>query len=248
MKNLRLRHILTVLVIILPTAVHGAQICGRISGNVIHASDGHGYMGVKGGTHSGTQWEAVELNNAFDFGCLNYTSDISSPGDLELFHHYLSYASVQTNRYSCAMKNRYSSSGCVACPDGSVASDNDFHQETECRLMTGPDVCRSMQYFTPSGECKSCPMGSFGSNPADDSMHGSPVCDFCSEGYYWPGDDATSCVLCPLGEGEVVGTLKPPSLIVKQRRSITECCKSSSTEFIDNVGTYSFSEECCYSE
>ncbi len=251
MKNLRLTHILTAMVFILPTAVHGAQICGRISGSVIHTPDGQGYMGLKGGTHTGASWEAVELNNAFDYVCLNYTADISTSEDLDLFHHYLSYSSVETNTYACAKEKRYSSSGCVACDNG-YASETDNHKKTTCTMTPPPIIqCPPTQYFTPAG-CQTCPSGSLGADPMmliPGQYHSNIVCDYCAPGYYWPGGAAIFCEPCPAMPGATQAVPSPtPSLTVKYRRPITECCEPANKEFTDSSGTYTLSDTCCYSE
>ncbi len=291
MKNLRLTHILTVMVIILPTAVHGAQIgyltvCGTIPGWTVR-DHGHDYGCLKDGTYQTdhSNWVDPDPSDKFDYVCLDYLHDISTEADLELWHHYLSYCSPRTDTYACAKEKRYSSSGCttctggyasktdnhqttscryckpnyyytdsgcVPCPSGQVTSGADFHQETSCKTtspVTPPvplGICVPVQYAASSTECKPCERGSAGSDGAPGTTHGNRVCNYCSGNFYW-NETTSSCVPCPLADGED-DTLIPLLSVYKYKRPITECCKSPSTEFTDISGTYSFTAECCYSD
>ena len=135
--------------------------------------------------------------------------------------------------------NQLEATGCISCPAGWFQND-DYSQECfECPqgFTSGEGAaecyyCSAGSYLDASGQCLSCPAGTYSCDRAvscDDcpegswSNSGATVCQFCSAGFYldvnthncnpcpadtFSGERATICTACPYGSYAAEGSVE----------------------------------------
>lgn len=135
-------------------------VIGRAFGNVmcIGSDDGSTYRGTDGNLYvcyadANQQQMLYPTNGNHDYICLQYEfiSDMTFDPSFKVLNH----CTTTNSYYACKYNSYYTSSGCVSCPSGTVATaGTNGHRNTSC------NVCNK-GYYKSGSNCVPCPNGGY---------------------------------------------------------------------------------------